>query len=281
MSAARAATAFVLAETSSHRDIDTDTALLRSSATIPFAPEGPSIAPKQTGDGMEVDDDRVNNGDGGDPTARETTTTHMSRLPAHGMDGETNLFVNRTRLLSILAVENRVSIMADHLGSAEPIRFSQIVMASSNQLRSADARNLSNGIGKSVEVPISNTYPGAEGIPQPVGRRPLEKEEDHRPRSAEYAHNNSPSLTSGASISRVADGLDSEGYGRKKRSRTSGDEEDEVGVRGNDMLGAGQPVLSRSSSFAFGQQRHQTLRKKEDISACPSLPKLKVSRLDR
>lgn len=281
MNAARAATSFVLAETSAHRDIDTDTALLRSSAMLPFAPEGPSIAPIQIGDGMKVDDEGVNNVGGGDPITTETTTTHMSRLPADGMDGEMIFFVDRTRLLSILAVENRLCIMADHLGSAEPIRLSQIVMASSNQLRSADARNLSDGNAKSAEVPIYNTYAGAEGISQPVGRRPLGKEEYHRPRSAEDASNRSPSLNSGASISRVADGLDSEGCGRKKRSRTSGDEEDELGVKGNDALGAGRPVLSRSSSFAFGQQRHQTLRKKEHISACPSLPRLKVSRLHR
>lgn len=288
INAARAATDFVLAETSAHRDIDKDTALLRSTATLlPLASpvDSPTAAPKHSGDGMEVDDDDevvVTVVNGGDATATKVTTaTHLRRLPGSGKEAETNLVVDHTRLLSILAAENRLSAMADHLGSAEPITISQTMNASSNQLRSAGGRIKTEGTAKSVEAAVSKANAGADAIRRPVGRHFLIKGQDHRPRSAEAGLNSYPSPNCGDSVSRAADGLNSEGYGRKKRSRTSGDEEAERIVGGNGGLGPGRSVLRGSSSFAFGQKDYQTLRNKEEGSACPPLPKLKVSRLDR
>eukprot|EP00903_Cladosiphon_okamuranus_P009886 g9390.t1 len=153
-SAARAATTFLLAQGDTHGDLDTEKAL-RLSRVVP-PPATARGTPQDTScDAMDVEGDkntdaaaagnirgetlRLTPGEQHDSTitASSQTMSGISNAENSGeattMDGSlaggghgpsrdnTSSVVNRRRLIAVLAAEERISAMASHLGSADPM----------------------------------------------------------------------------------------------------------------------------------------------------------------
>lgn len=295
MNAARAVTTFVLAESSNYGGLDVETALQLSTSIPPsISLNNVRASHNETGTLMDIEGDESvagaetlktsTPGTTGVPATtlalceEERNNTGKSRANTTNAGNASNgdVVVNRKRLIERVLAEERLSAMANHLGCAEPInrlwlapsllRHSQSVETVTPTLTKESVRESSLSTTAGVELPPLDGFDRRQG-----------KAAKRRAHSAEDAFF-SQSQPSGTAVGPAVD----EGHGRRKRSRGNREgaesKNDSVGRKG---VGDGCSMLGRSKSFAMGQ-RHQPLPENDAIlgSSCPSLPKLKASRLN-
>lgn len=345
-SAARAITTSLLAREATHGDLDMDRAL-RLSRLAPPCATARSIAQDATGTAMDVEGDggtdaavgsigadTLPSGPGGQADSPRAAPSHdmvgVTDEPHHVAEMGTTLqggkspgsadssVVDRTRLIAILAAEERISAMANHLGSADPMSHLRASLLpeqeysvpsffwSATEAPTGDRSHLRDMIESSSmglcessavdEVPANNqattNHPSEKGpgaLPhlsldsQPSrGQGKPAQRKQRRSRSAEDAV-----LFSSKSEPWDDSFVGETNHGRKKRSRES-----EVAGHGEETPGLGRarssrddfsrPGLVRSSSLSSNQPQHMTAPEASvtTTSSFCSLPKLKTSRLN-
>lgn len=331
-SAARTATTFVLAQANAHGDLDTEKAL-RLSRVAPPPATARSTTQDTSGDAMDVEGD-VNtdaaavSGIGGETlpsspgeqidsmrAASSRTMTGFSNAENHNVAAanrtptggghepaiDNGSIVDRRRLITILAAEERISAMARHLGSADPmIHLRSLLLpeqASSDNWLSRSAKGVPGGHPRGMSSSSMKSSAGDEGLESAaatamhrsetvtdefpplggdshpgIGQGKPAQRKQRRSRSAE--DNLVSSSKSGPWDDCVTD---ESNHGRKKRSREG---EELVGPASllDDLPHSG---LARSSSLATNE-RHEMMAPEAGVtgsSSYCSLPMLKASRL--
>lgn len=251
---ARSAAALIFADGATHGDLGTSAAWRHIATT--------SSKLKRTGDGRE----------GGDIAGRHDRSIVGDEPCVKSSRGEQEGSIDRKSLLSRLAAEERLAVMADHLGWSEPLDIPWKQSTFAAPLSPRDDPTESNG-------PTTNA--GLGGRQRSRQRRADSHGHQKRAHSAEDAnlrsrnqHSQSdPSLTRGPEV-----------LASSKRRKRTRDKETADG-RAHARTFVSRPGLSRSSSFSLGQNHEdRNMEEKESLafeSSCPSLPNIKCSRLNR
>ena len=340
-STARTAATFLLAQGNTHGDLDTDKALRLS--RLPTPPlRAQDTAQNASGDAMNVEGDvntdpaAVAGSAGSIGGVKRPSSSigkridHTEAVPSGRMAGlssaeihdaaaagtrlldrgqepasDTSCVVDRERLIAILEAEERVSAMANHLGSADPMTHLRSLLLPEASSAAWFSRSVSevpggnqsqggimgssrmvlcelSGAGEAAAYPREHDadgFPRLDGVSHP--NREQEKPAQRKQRRSRSAED---FLPSSSKMEPWDDSAADELYhGRKKRSREveAADHGERVTGPGSSEIHVPQSGLVRSSSFTTNQRQEMTAPEAGVTggSSCCSLPKLKASRL--
>lgn len=343
-SEARNATTFLLAQADTHGDLDTEKALRLSRLTPPPA-TARSTSQDATGNAMDVEGGGNTDAAVGTVGGETLQSSHGGQLdsalaaPSHEMvgrsegkphsavanttlkggcePGSADSVVDRQRLIALLAAEERISAMASHLGSADPMTHLRSLLLpeqalsgtwssrsaaevpwvhQSSQLRGMGSLSVVLGESSAANETLANatataTHPtgnGTDGLPHLSGDphssggkgKPAQRKK-RRSRSAENFL-----LSSGKSEPWDDSVAEESTHSRKKRNREvevagHSPEVEGLGWAGLSLADVPQSGLARSSSFTTSHPEEMTMPEAgvTGSSSYCSLPKLKASRI--
>lgn len=296
---ARRAMSFILAEGSSHSDVDREKTILLSSS-VPSSPkigDDPLPEPEETRDcSMDVDDFAVGGGhqaavasppsenllERNTQEAIQSSKRHelaCEDYRHHDNQLDDQPVVDRKRLVEIITAEERINIMVNHLGSSDTAWLGM------HSRYSPPPKGTRTGSAEILNVAV--------GIP-PLSLRGAGTANEAR---AYTCRNEGEFVSSPKRLMRgdsVTCGMahgprGTDSHRKKKKSKSkgracvgdSGQRQERGTLGGNfEQPGTGMSMLSRSASSAVGQESLPEPVGGENTGPCSSLPRLNVSRLN-